>query len=57
MILSVKQVLDYTDLFYLYKCRNAVIDCNVTDDIRIERQMRGEENVHTLIAPKARTSM
>ena len=56
-ILSVKNVIEYTDLWYLYKCRNALVDCNITNDIRIGRPIRGEGNVHRLIPPKARTSM
>jgi hypothetical protein len=58
-ILSVKHAaVQYTDLLYIYKCRNALIDCNITSDIRIGRQIRGEENVlHRLIPPKARTSL
>ena len=56
-ILSVRNIIVYTDLLYFYKCRNALVDCNITNDIRIGRQIRGEANVQRLIPPKARTTM
>jgi hypothetical protein len=57
-LLSAKHILEYTDLLYLFKCRNGLIDCDMTKDIRVGRLIRGDEIiVHRLIPPRARTSL
>ena len=56
-IMSVKHHLMYTDLLYFYKCRNGLLDTNITQAVTCGRPMRGQEGVVRLIPPKARTTM
>ena len=49
--------LNLLDLVYFYKCRNNLIDCNVTSSVVEGRPFRGQEGVNRLIPPKARTSL
>jgi hypothetical protein len=55
--MSVKNHFNFIDQWYFYQCCNALIDCNVTDLIRIGRPVRGEQGVCMLIPPMARISM
>ena len=55
-IMSIKQHLMYTDLLYLYKCRNGLLDTDITQAVTSGRPIRGQEGVVRLIPPKVRTT-
>jgi hypothetical protein len=54
-IMSVKQYLIYTDLWYFYKCRNDFLDCNITQAVGTVRPIRGQDGVR-LIPLRVRTT-
>ena len=56
-ILSHNLHLHFLDLLYFYKCRNNLIDSNVTSAVVEGRPFRGQDGVNRLIPPKARTSL
>ena len=56
-ILSHNLHLNFLDLLYFYKCRNNLIDSNVTSAVVEGRPFRGQDGVNRLIPPKARTSL